>query len=30
MNDWRGQRLDRLYAQIEDRIRYEEDRRWQR
>lgn len=30
MNDWRGQRLARLYAQIEDRIRYEEDRRWQR
>jgi len=30
MNDWREQRLDRIYAQIEDRIRYEEDRRWQR
>lgn len=30
MNDWREQRLDRLYAQIEDRIRYEEDRRWRR
>lgn len=30
MNDWREKRLDRLYAQIEDRIRYEEDRRWQR
>jgi hypothetical protein len=25
MNDWREERLDRQYAQIEDRIRYEED-----
>lgn len=24
MNDWRAERLDRQYAQIEDRIRYEE------
>lgn len=30
LNDWREQRLEALYAQIEDRIRYEEDQNWRR
>ncbi len=30
MNEWREERLSQLYAQVEDRIRYEEDRSWGR